>query len=165
VTGSLRPLIDLLGPLLTSPAVTSPDEVADRLTSLESSLELTQMALEVGEVVDLDQRVIVISDLPFGWDAATLARLLRIIDRGGRLGWSFVLSGGVDELDGDPLVSTIADRTLMFPVSADATAQDPWVGLLWSVRPERIEPQSARARQIVQLLTDPAPQSDVRRLR
>ena len=121
------------------------------------------MALEAGDVADVYNRVVVIADLPFGWDAATMARLLRIIDRGGRLGWSFVLSGAVDEHDADPLVSMIADRTLMFPMSADATAHDPWVGLQWSVRPEQIEPQSPQARQIVARLADPAPQPGARR--
>jgi hypothetical protein len=163
LTGSLGPLTELLGPLLIAPAVTSPDGVGDRLTALDSSLELIQMAVDAGEFADLANRVVVISDLPFGWEPADLARLLRIIDRGGRLGWSFVLSGAVDELDGDPLVSTIADRTLMFPVAVDATAQDPWVGLVWSVRPEQIEPQSVQAREIVAALTAPGRPSDVRR--
>jgi hypothetical protein len=108
--------------------------------------------------------VVVISDLPFGWEPSGLARLLRVIDRGGQLGWSFVLSGTVDELDGDPLVNTIADRTLMFPVSDTATAHDPWVGLQWLVRPEQIDPQSAQARGIVAALSAPQQQSDVRRL-
>jgi stress response protein SCP2 len=164
LTGSLNPMTELLGPLLAAPAVRSPDDVADRLTALESALELTQMALEAGEFDDLSSRVVVISDLPFGWEPAGLARLLRIIDRGVGLGWSFVLSGPVDELDGDPLVNTIADRTLMFPVSDDATAHDPWVGLQWSMRPEQIDPQSAQARGIVAALSAPRQQSDVRRL-
>ncbi|ETD31838.1 TerD family protein [Williamsia sp. D3] len=163
LTGSLAPLSDLLTPLLGSAAVTSADVMVDRLGALESSLELAQMALEAGDVADVYNRVVVIADLPFGWDAATMARLLRIIDRGGRLGWSFVLSGAVDEHDADPLVSMIADRTLMFPMSADATAHDPWVGLQWSVRPEQIEPQSPQARQIVARLADPAPQPGARR--
>lgn len=163
LTGSLAPLSDLLTPLLGSAAVTSADAMVDRLGALESSLELAQMALEAGHVADAYHRVVVIADLPFGWDAATVARLMRIIDRGGRLGWSFVLSGAVGEHDADPLVSMIADRTLMFPMSADATAHDPWVGLQWSVSPEQIEPQSTQARQIVARLADPAPQPGARR--
>ena len=163
LTGSLAPLSDLLAPLLGSAAVTSADAMADRLGALESSLELAQMALETGDVADVYHRVVAIADLPFGWDAATMARLLRIIDRGGRMGWAFVLSGAVDEHDTDPLVSMIADRTLMFPMSADATAHDPWVGLQWSVSPEQIDPQSPEARQIVARLVDPASQSRARR--
>lgn len=102
-------------------------------------------------------RVVVIADLPFGWDAATMARLQRNHRQRRPAGLVVRVVSTVDEHDADPLVSMIAGCTLMFPVSADATAHDPWVGLQWSVKPEQIEPQSRQGRQIVARVADPAP--------
>ena len=93
--------------------------------------------------------MVVIADLPFGWEHADLARLLRIVDRGIRLGWSFVFAGSLDEHDGDPLVAAIADTTLVLPVTDHALAHDPWVGLEWTLTAEELDPQSVAAQQIV----------------
>lgn len=160
VTGSISPLIALLQPVLTTPAVTSPDAVTERLSVLESAVDLTQMAVQAGEVDGLDTRVVVISEPPFGWDPAGLARLLRIVDRGSELGWAFVFAGLVDEHDGDPLVNLIADRTMMLPVTDEARAQDPWVGLPWTVIAEQIDPGSTLALQIVSAMNSDQPRSN-----
>lgn len=160
VTGSLAPLVGLIGPVLTTPAVVSPDGVIERLSVLESAIDLTQMALQAGEFDGLDTRVVVISEPPFGWEPAGLARLLRIVDRGSELGWAFVFAGPVDEHDGDPLVSMIADRTMMLPVTEEARAQDPWVGLPWSVIAEQIDPTSAMALQIVSAMNSDQPKTN-----
>lgn len=149
ITGALSPLIDLLRPVLTAPAVISPDSVTERLSVLESAIDLTQMALQAGECEGLDTRVVVISEPPYGWEPSGLARLMRIVDRGSELGWAFVFAGPVDEHEVDPLVATIADRTMMLPVTEEARAQDPWVGLPWSVAAEQIDPISLQARRIV----------------
>ncbi len=159
LTGSLAPMTEMLMPMLTAPAVTAPESVADRLSVLESSIDLTQMALQAREVDDIDTRVVVIADLPFGWDVAALARLVRIADRGSELGWAFVFAGSLDDSDNDPLVSTIADRTMMIPVTDEARAHDPWVGLPWSVAAERIDPTGTQARQIVATLSSDQPRS------
>ncbi|ORM24180.1 TerD family protein [Williamsia sp. 1135] len=159
LTGSLAPMTEMLSPVLTAPAVTAPESVADRLSVLESSIDLTQMALQAGEVDDIDTRVVVIADLPFGWDVGAMARLLRIADRGSELGWAFVFAGSLDDNDSDPLVSTIADRTMMIPVTEKARAHDPWVGLPWSVAAEHIDPAGAQARRIVATLSSDQPRS------
>jgi hypothetical protein len=161
LTGSLAPMTEMLLPMLTAPAITSPESVADRLSVLESSIDLTQMALQAGEIDDIDTRVVVIADLPFGWDVAAMARLLRIADRGSELGWAFVFAGSLDDNDSDPLVSTIADRTMVIPVTEEARAHDPWVGLPWSVSAERIDPAGVQARQIVATLSSHQPRSGV----
>lgn len=161
LTGSLAPLSGLLQPMLTAPAVVAPDAVPERLSVLEAAIDLTQMALQAGEVDGLDTRVVVISEPPYGWESTGLARLLRIVDRGSELGWAFVFAGPVDEHDGDRLISTIADRTMMLPVTEGARAQDPWVGLAWSVSAEQIDPASAQARQIVMAMISDQPRSRV----
>ncbi|HEY9316140.1 TerD family protein [Williamsia sp.] len=154
LTGKLTALTELLAPLLLAPPVITPDAVAPRLDILESAIDLTLMALQAGpddggSRDEFGVRVVVISDLPFGWDHADLARLLRIVDRGSTLGWSFVFAGSLDEHDADPLVAAIADKTLVLPVSDHALAHDPWVGLEWSLAADQLDPQSEVAQQIV----------------
>jgi hypothetical protein len=70
-----------------------------------------------------------------------------------------VFAGSLDDSDNDPLVSTIADRTMMIPVTDEARAHDPWVGLPWSVAAERIDPTGTQARQIVATLSSDQPRS------
>jgi stress response protein SCP2 len=154
LTGKLTALTDLLAPLLLAPPVTTPDAVALRLNVLESAIDLNMMALQAGpdhrgSDDAFGVRVVVIADLPFGWEHTDLARLLRIVDRGIRLGWSFVFAGPLDEHDGDPLVAAIADTTLVLPVTDHALAHDPWVGLEWTLTAEQLDPQSVAAQEIV----------------
>ena len=157
LTGKLAALTELLAPVMLAPAVTTPDAVGARLDVLESAIDLNLMSLQAGTDAqgghdDFGVRVVVIADLPFGWEPTDLARLLRIVDRGTRLGWAFVFAGSLDEHDSDPLVAAIADTTLVLPVTDDARAHDPWVGLEWTLTAELLDPQSATAQQIVESL-------------
>jgi len=153
--GDLSDLSHLLAPFLARPAVGDSSDIARRLADLEGAMDLVDMQAQSG-VIDDDPmapaRLLIVNDLPFGWDPSAQAHLLRIVERAPSAGWSVLISGDLAHADADPLLMTIADHCMPLPLSEHGTAHDPWVGLLWSVRPDALDPRSDHAKRLVTAL-------------
>ncbi|WP_018179281.1 TerD family protein [Jongsikchunia kroppenstedtii] len=153
--GGLPDLHRLLTPFFAGPVVGDSADIAPRLADLESAMDLTDMQAQTS-VHDDDlmpaARLLIVNDLPFGWDQSAQAHLLRIVERAPSVGWSVLIAGDLAHAESDPLLMTIADHCMPLPLSDEGTAHDPWVGLLWSVRPDALDPRSEHATRLVAAL-------------
>lgn len=153
--GDLSDLDRLLTRFLVRPAVADPADIAARLTDLESAMDLVDMRAHSGALIGDPMppaRLLIVNDLPFGWDPSAEAHLLRIVERAPSVGWSVLIAGDLGNAEADPLLMTIADHCMPLPLSDQGTAHDPWVGLLWSVRPDALDPRSEQAKRLVAAL-------------
>ncbi|GGK53728.1 TerD family protein [Nocardia camponoti] len=135
LTGGLRPLTSILGPLLAGrPVITDHMDISARLSELASAAELAEMAYNSGQFVPpREHRILVVADFPHGYQTTDIVRLGQLMVRGDLIGLSLVIIGSGTTDFGDGPLTALAQSCRHLPTMPGTPLFDPWTGNPWEL--------------------------------
>ena len=126
----------LARPVLDSPVVTTREDRAELLRMLAERIDLIEMARQGGALDALPGSgvpvLLVITDVPLGFDASELTYLRYLVRRGGPA-LQVILIGDPDE--SGPIGDIVQGSLRLSPGTGDGIS-DGWVGLAWTFTPD-----------------------------
>ncbi|WP_040799935.1 TerD family protein [Nocardia higoensis] len=132
LTGAYTALLPALAPVLAGPPITDHTRISDRLRALTQAAELAEMAYQGGAFTPpAEQRVLVVSDFPHGYQAIDAQRLLTLTGCGDLIGLSILIVGTDEIAVPDDAVSALSQHARHLPTVTDTPMFDPWTGSAW----------------------------------
>jgi stress response protein SCP2 len=125
----------------TGTLVSDPAGVTAALDDLVRRLDLVRMAVQSGQSDALAElgghlHLVLVHDVPTGFDDRALALLRHLVDDGGGLGVQLVLTGADSEAAPNPLVSTLLRACRRVPGGPGGVLVDGFGGTAWDFTPD-----------------------------